>query len=240
MRKMRKIRVWLILILGLLLGGVVGLIIYYLELTAPVAISHEPPKAPTLVVATVAATTAPQTQGQAQTTIAATTKQVFHLDPTQSTASYQTTDRFGAVLGTTSAIAGDIMLDWATPAASQLGEIVIDLSQLNSGNESRDNAIRHSYLESAQYPLATLKNVTLSGLPTVFPIDQSFSFKVKGDLTIHATTQAISWDLQTTLDKTTIRGVASTVLQMSKFNITSPVIDDNVTLKLNFVAVVSR
>ena len=51
------------------------------------------------------------------------------------------------------------------PAQSQIGELVIDISQFTSDESRRDNFIRRQGLESATYPQASFKTTSITGLP---------------------------------------------------------------------------
>ena len=136
----------------------------------------------------------------------------------------------GAVaVGSTKAVAGDILVDPANPAASRLGEIVVDISQFQSDIGMRDNAIRRQWLESAKYPLATFQNATLTGQPV--------SFQIAGDLTVHGTTQHVVWAATATLAGSTLHATAATTLPMSQFGEHAPsmpmlAVEDPVTLTL--------
>ena len=130
----------------------------------------------------------------------------------------------------------------ANPSASRVGEIVVDVSQLKSDESARDNAIRRKWLESKKYPLARLRNVTLSDVPKSIAEGKPFSFKMVGDFTLHATTRKLPWDVTATLDGDTLRGEATTRFKMSQFNVDPPNIanfvkaEDEAKITLQFVA----
>jgi polyisoprenoid-binding protein YceI len=177
---------------------------------------------------------------------------VYRIDPAQSSAAYSVSETFtqafagmqpGKVttVGTTKAVAGDILLDPTNPAASRLGEIVVDISQFQSDIGMRDNAIRRQWLESARYPLATFQNATLTGLPATWPQGQPVTFQIAGDLTVHGTTQHVVWNTTATLDGGTLRAEATTTVKMSEFGVQAPSmpmlsVEDPVTLTLKLVA----
>lgn len=195
--------------------------------------SASPPAAPTL---------APASGGAA----------VYRIDPAQSQAAYSAAETFtqafagmqpGKVttVGRTKAVAGDILVDPANPAASRLGEIVVDISQFQSDIGMRDNAIRRQWLESAKYPLATFQNATLTGLPAAWPAGQPVSFQIAGDLTVHNTTQHVVWAATATLNGGTLQATATTTVKMSAFGVHAPSmpmlsVEDPVTLTLTLVA----
>jgi polyisoprenoid-binding protein YceI len=196
-------------------------------------VSTSPPAAPTLAPASGSAA-------------------IYRIDPAQSQASYSAHETFtqafagmqpGTVttVGTTKAIAGDILLDPAHPAASRLGEIVVDISQFQSDIGMRDNAIRRQWLESARYPLATFQHATLTGLPATWPASRPVPFQIAGDLTVHNTTQHVVWDATAMLDGSTLHATATTMLKMSQFGVQAPSmpmlsVEDPVALMLTLVA----
>jgi polyisoprenoid-binding protein YceI len=243
--------------------------VYYLWLTAPVQVSTTPPVAPTLAVASnptparAVSPTAPPTadltpnapatraetpQSAFETPAGASnTAQVYRIDPTQSEASYSVEETFFqgnrlfTAVGRTNAVAGDILMDRANLAASQIGEIVVDISQLETDSPQRDNAIRNAYLESARYPLATFKNATISDIPPTWAEGQLFAFKMTGDMTVRDITQPITWDVQATLERDVLRGEATTQIKMSQFGVEPPrlatlAVEDDMVLTLRFVA----
>ncbi len=246
----------------MVLLAVIAGAVYYFRLTADVEVSDASPVAPTLAVPTAAASpttaavepTAASADPAAATTAPAATApvagaRVYRIDAAQSTATYTVSETFfrennrvANAVGTTNAIAGDILIDTANPAGSQVGDIVVDISQLKSDSNRRDNAIRREWLESATYPLATFANARIVDLPSDLQAGQPFSFKLEGDMTIHDTTNPVVWDVTLVLDGDTLRGSASTTLAMSDYNVSPPDIagilkaEDTALLGLQFIA----
>ena len=232
----------------------------------PVAKTIVPPTAaaaaaPTTIAATTAPTNVPATQApdSAAPTVVPTpapepavapaaAAQVYRIDATQSKASYKVSETFldgnriVDAVGVTSAVAGDILIDRTTPANSQVGEIVVDISQLTSDSNRRDNAIRRQWLESAKYPLATFSNAVISELPAELREGTPFSFKITGDMKLHDTTQPMTWDVTMTLQGDGLTGTATTAFKMSSFNVDPPdiagvlTVEDDVALTLDIVA----
>jgi len=258
------------ILLGLLALVVVAAIAitgYTLWLTSDVEVSDAVPVAKTIVpptaasaapaiAATTVPTNVPATQAPDSTapTVAPTTApapaaaQVYRIDATQSKASYKVSETFldgnriVDAVGVTSAVAGDILIDRTTPANSQVGEIVVDISQLTSDSNRRDNAIRRQWLESAKYPLATFSNAVISELPAELSEGTPFSFKITGDMKLHDTTQPMTWDVTMTLQGDGLTGTATTAFKMSSFNVDPPdiagvlTVEDDVALTLDIVA----
>ena len=129
---------------------------------------------------------------------------VYRIDPAQSEAHYEVGEtffqgnRFNLAIGRTKGVAGEVLVDFANPANSQIGTIVIDVSQLTSDEGRRDNFIRNNALQSSKYPQATFKPTKIEGLPaSVKPGDQ-LTLKVTGDLTVKETTKPVTFDVTLT------------------------------------------
>ncbi|HKZ85876.1 MAG TPA: YceI family protein [Anaerolineae bacterium] len=151
-------------------------------------------------------------------------------------------NRFAVAVGTTQAIAGELLIDFAQPSNTQIGDIVIDVSQFTSDESRRDNFIRNNALQSAQYPLATFTPQSIDGLPAQIAEGESVSFTMTGDLTVKETTRSVTWNVTLTLDGDRIVGTASTEILMSDFG-AGPIqlaflaTEDQVNLFFDFVAV---
>ncbi len=173
---------------------------------------------------------------------------IFRIDPDRSVASYSVGEvflednQFNTAVGKTNAVGGEILVNADNPAASRVGEIVIDISQLKSDSERRDNAICRRWLESAKYPRATFTNARLSGLPKRVVQGKQFSFSMTGNMTIREVTRPQKWNVVATLDGDTLKGKATTRLKMTQYGVDPPDIagfvkaEDDVALTLEFVA----
>jgi polyisoprenoid-binding protein YceI len=218
-----------------------GAVLFVLDRTifAPVAVSTDAPVAPTLSAPVVAATSAPATDS---------TVQAYSIDPAQSEVSYEVNEtifdgnRLNTAIGRTKGVAGDIRIDFNQPANSQIGTIVIDVSQFKSDEDRRDNFIRRQGLESATYPTATFTTQAISGLPAQVQLGQPINFTISGDLTVKTTTKPVTWNVTLTADKDKITGTATAQILMSDFGvgpIQVPILatEDQVKLTFDFVAV---
>ena len=210
--------------------------------SSPVAGSQAAEATPT----TLAARTTPTPAGPAETPPAPAAR-VYRIDPDRSNATYRVGETFfdqrGFVIavGTTNAVAGDILIDPANLPASQVGEIVVDISQLRTDEPMRDNAIRRKWLESATYPLARFNNARITGIPATGIEGQPFKFQITGDMTVRLATRPVTWDVEATFNGDTLQGKATTKLKMSEFGIEPPSlldlrVEDDVELTLDFVA----
>jgi polyisoprenoid-binding protein YceI len=257
----------LLVVLGVfaLLAG--AALIYYLQLTAPVEVSSTPPSAATIAVgnrAPASPTTAPTAnaetqpspttaQAQAESTPTeppappAPARTLYRIDSDRSQASYTVDETFFdarglvTVVGTTNAVAGEILFDAENPPASQVGEIVVDVSQLRTDDSSRDNAIRRAYLESLRYPLATFRNAALSDMPLQWSEGVTFTFKMTGDLTVRDVTRQVTWDVEAAVTPGELTASASTAIKLTDFGISPPSlsilrVEDDMVLRLDVAA----
>ena len=130
----------------------------------------------------LAVPTAPQlTPSNAQQT-------VYRIDATRSKVSYDVDEilagNTNTAHGVTTGIAGDILIDERDPAKSQVGEIVVNVEQLTSDQEIRDNRIRHDFLESTHHPLARLKVSAIEGMPGRIEDGKDVALTLRGDLIV--------------------------------------------------------
>jgi polyisoprenoid-binding protein YceI len=148
------------------------------------------------------------------------------------------------VVGVTDQVAGQIAIDPANPAATQLGQILVNARTLATDNEFRNRAIRNQILDTNTYEFVTFQPTELVGLPDAVTVGQSFSFQVVGDLTVKDVTQSVTFDVTVTpVSETRIEGVATTTFPYRDFGVRIPevpsvdLVADDVTLELAFVAV---
>jgi polyisoprenoid-binding protein YceI len=155
-------------------------------------------------------------------------------------------NRLESPVGTTRAVSGEIRVNPDKPEATRVGEIAVDISQLETDQPRRDNAIRRQWLESATYPIARFRNAKLSDLPERVEDGKPFTFKMTGDMTIREMTRKQTWDVTATLDGDTLRGTAKTDIKMTQYGVDPPDIagfvrvEDDVVLTLDFVATTAR
>ena len=183
-----------------IIGGV-GLFVLDQTIFAPVEVSNELPVASTLVAPTPTQPAAP-TQAPAATLAGSsaspsdTSAVLYRIDAAQSEVRYEVgetlfnqNNRFQTAVGRTQGVAGDVRVDFAQPSNSQIGAIVIDVSQFTSDESRRDNYIRRSGLESSRYPRATFQPTSIDGLPQSVSIGDQITFTISGDLTVKETTR---------------------------------------------------
>jgi polyisoprenoid-binding protein YceI len=218
--------------------GALGLFILDRTIFAPAQVSTAVPVAPTIAAPTetpaqvAAQPTQPPAATEAAQPPAATAAApasaagsaiVYRIDAAQSEAHYEVAETFfqgnrlNLAIGRTKGIAGDLLVDFANPANSQIGTIVIDVSQLTSDEGRRDNYIRNNALQSSQYPQATFQPTKIEGLPASAKPGDQLTLKVTGDLTVKETTRPVTFDVTLTAGQDKLTGAASTEILLSDF-----------------------
>jgi len=149
------------------------------------------------------------------------------------------------VVGGTSQVAGDILVDMSNPSKSELGEIRVNARTFATDDSRRDNSVARFVLQSAsdanQY--IVFQPTTISALPDSVKIGDAVTLKVTGNLTIAGVTKEVTFDVTTTIKSAEqITGTAQLIVQRADFNLTIPNVPfvanvgNSVTLNLNFVA----
>lgn len=191
----------------------------------------------------------PQTTEAVAPTLEAQTADriVYRIDPAQSEVTYSIQEYFAGrpvstAIGTTSTLAGDILLDTNDYAASEVGTIVINVEHFTSDSGLRDGRIRKEFLQSSTYPEATFIPTSLSDFPAEIVQGQEVTFHMTGDLTVRTTTQSATWTVTATLAGDTLTGTATTTVLMSDYGI-GPIsiaglveTEDEVALTFRFMA----
>ncbi|MFN8452390.1 MAG: YceI family protein [Anaerolineae bacterium] len=149
------------------------------------------------------------------------------------------------VVGTTSEVAGDIVIDLNDLSQTEVGEIAINARTFATDEDRRDNSVARFILQSENdaNEFITFQPTAISGLPDSASVGDTLEFQVTGDLTIAGTTQSVTFDVTATLATADqLTGHAETVIERADFNLTIPSVPfvadvgEEVTLKLDFVA----
>lgn len=148
------------------------------------------------------------------------------------------------VIGTTNQVAGDILVDFAAPASSQVGQIRINARTLSTDSEFRNRAIRGEILESSkdEYEFIEFTPTAITGLPASIAPGDTVTFQVVGDLKIRTITQSVTFNVTATAMADRLEGSATTVVTRSQYNLVIPNapgvanVSEEVTLQIDFVA----
>jgi polyisoprenoid-binding protein YceI len=113
----------------------------------------------------------------------------WQIDPAHSSAQFAVKHMMvSTVRGTFNKVTGSAQFDPAKPAATQL-DATIDVSTVNTGNDSRDKDLRsNNFFDVEKFPTMTFKakRVDAAG---------SGKLKIVGDLTIHGVTKEVILDV---------------------------------------------
>jgi polyisoprenoid-binding protein YceI len=174
---------------------------------------------------------------------------IFTIDASSSQATFTIHEvLFGqpnTVVGKTTSVAGQMLVNRQDPSQSQLGEIKVDLSTLATDNDLRNRTLQSRILETSdpsnQY--ATFVATALKGLPSSVTIGQPVSFSITGNLTLHGVTRAVTFVAQVTEQSATkLTGQAQATVRYADFGIAIPQVPsatdvgDTVVLALTFTA----
>lgn len=149
------------------------------------------------------------------------------------------------VVGTTSEVAGDIILDFGDPAGSQVGTIRINARTLATDNDFRNRALRAEILQSAsdEYEFIEFVPTGLNGVPASITVGETYTVEIVGDLTMVGRTNPVTFTSEVTVAADDqISGTATTAVQYADWGITIPSVPsvanvtEDVTLTINFVA----
>lgn len=175
---------------------------------------------------------------------------VFSIDPEQSQAAFYIDEVLRGedvtVEGVTQMVAGDIQVNAAAPAESEVGEIRINARDLTTDADNRNRALQRFILNSDQdeYEFIVFNPSSLANMPEAVTVGEEFTFQVTGDLTIKDVTNEVTFDVTVTpTSETQIEGTAEATVLYQDFDLTIPdvpfvaSVEDDVRLVLSFVAV---
>lgn len=150
------------------------------------------------------------------------------------------------VVGATSELAGQFVLDLEDLTQTQFSDFVVNARTFTTGSSNRDRAIRGPIiLNSAtdEFEFITFSVKEALGLDGSAGLGDTLTFTLVGDLTIRDQTNEVEFEVTATLvDASTVDGTATADVLRSDFGIGIPNVPsvadvtDEVTLQLEFVA----
>lgn len=194
---------------------------------------------------TIAATAAPQTEGE----VATGDPVRYVIVPDETTVQYAVDETFLSdgirdftAIGVTQEVQGEVVFDPANPLESTVGEITIDISTFRSDDERRDNAIRDRWLESATFPIATFTPTNIEGLPEEYTYGDEVTLNITGDLVVRDVTRQTTFTTTGVITPEEMRGTATTQVLMTDFGFDPPDIlnvlraENEVDITFDFIA----
>ncbi|HRN49787.1 MAG TPA: YceI family protein [Anaerolineales bacterium] len=147
------------------------------------------------------------------------------------------------VVGTTNAVAAQILIDPASPADVQLGAVQVNARTFITDSGSRNRAIQNLILQTNTYELVTFTPTAYAGMPASIAVGDTFSFQVTGDLAIRDITSQVTFDVSVTVESDSrISGLASTTIDRATYDLQIPSVpqvasvEQTIILELEFVA----
>lgn len=149
------------------------------------------------------------------------------------------------VIGRTDQVAGDIVIDFANPALSQVGVIRTNARTLVTDSSQRNAALRSRILRSAQdeYEFIDFAPSALTGLPDSIGIGTTYPLEIEGMLTIVGQAIPVVFVGEATLaSEEHLHGEFTARLRYADWGIAIPNlpfianVDEEVELTLSFVA----
>jgi len=223
----RYLLIGIVALLGLVVIVSVGAIVYVFLGSS--AVASAPISAPTLVAANTGGTQLFQIVPD-QSEVRFTMSEVLHGQP-------------NTVIGQTNQVAGSISIDPTKPANSQVGTIRVDARTLATDSSMRNRVIERAILQSDQFEYIEFKPTALAGLPQSVALDQPFTFRITGDLTIRTVTHPVTFDATVTpVSATQVKGTAAATIQRADYNLVVPSVpsvadvSEAIQLQIDFVA----
>ncbi len=147
------------------------------------------------------------------------------------------------VVGDTDQVFGDITLDTANLANTQLADIKIDANTFYTVEFVRKRNIQTKILESESYQFITFEPTKIRDMPETAQIGDTITFNLDGDLTIREISLPQTFAVTATLTSADeIIGSASTLVTRESYELEVPdvphvnFVEDEVELYIDFVA----
>jgi polyisoprenoid-binding protein YceI len=122
-------------------------------------------------------------------------------------------------VGRTSAVTGELTV---SGTEVQSGSFSVDLTQVTSDDDRRDDAFQGRIMETATYPTATFEltePITLAELPAD---GETVTATATGELTLHGTTRAVTVELTVRRDGDTVNVSGSIPVTFADYGIANP------------------
>ena len=233
------------------------------EVTAPPITSRATttmPTTPTTTTTTAATEATSVPEGTTATTTGVETTEpagagddsavLYRIDKAESSVSFEIDEILRGdpfrVVGVTTEVAGEVLIDFGDPAASQLGTIVINVRTLATDSSFRDRAIRGPILGSSrdENEFATFEPVDIEGFPGSVTMGDQVPLRITGTFSLSGESRPVTFDTEVTVvsaNRVEVTGTA-TVLR-SDFGLTIPDVPsvsdvaDEILLVIDLVAV---
>ncbi len=174
---------------------------------------------------------------------------VYRIDPASSSVAFEIDEILNGspkrVVGVTSEVAGEALIDFSDPTASVLGPTVINVRTLETDSGFRDRAMRGPILGSSrdENEFAVFEPISIEGLPEEAAVGDTVNLVVTGDFTLSGTTMPVVFDIEVGLvseERIEVSGTAT--VRRSDFGLQIPSVpsvsdvDDEILLTVDLRA----
>ncbi len=145
-------------------------------------------------------------------------------------------------VGTTGAVSGQLTLRPDGAVVEESSKITVDLRELKSDSNQRDNFIKRSTLQTDRFPFAEFVPTRAEGLPSPLPASGEHTFKLTGKMSVHGVQKDVTWDVKAARQAQQLTGTATTTVSFADFGMTAPKVPvvlsvvDEIRLELNLLA----
>ncbi len=169
----------------------------------------------------------------------------------EGTAGYRVREKLAALpapsdaVGRTNAITGQVTISGADGAfRASNANFTVDVSQLKSDEDRRDNKIRSIGLETDKYPQATFTAAGPIDIPADAVDGKAVTVQTEGDMTLHGQTKKVTIPLQVQRNGDQIQLVGNYEFAWADFGMTAPSVGSFVSVtgnpKLEFTVKLSK
>jgi polyisoprenoid-binding protein YceI len=243
---LRKLVILAAALLGLGVVAVAGFYAYELLGSDDPDLATEAPQIATSVP-NAAATTAPAADAPpASTSAAPAGVQRFVIDSAHSTAKFVVKETLRGVpdvvtVGETSSITGDLYLSAGGLSPASRSSFKVDLRNLRTDNNMRDNYIKQNTLQTNRFPTAEFTIDSVTGFPASYQENTEVQLTLTGTLTVHGVSKPVSWQVKARQAGDTLTATADTDIKMTDYGMTPPNVQlarshDEVHLQVVFVS----
>lgn len=149
------------------------------------------------------------------------------------------------VIGRTNQVAGQILVNFDTPAETEVGTVRINVRTLVTDSENRNRAIRGQILQSSrdEFEFAEFVPSAIEGMPEAVTLGEAFTFNLTGDLTVRDITNPVTFSVTVTpVSETELTGLATAQVTRADYGLSIPRapgvanVSEQVDLEIEFTA----
>jgi polyisoprenoid-binding protein YceI len=129
------------------------------------------------------------------------------------------------VIGRTTQVGGDIVINFENPRSSAIGTIRVNARSLTTDDEMRNRAIRSTILRSssAEFEFIDFTPTSISGLPESITLGETYTLEITGDLLMLGQSHPATFTAEVSIEsESRISGRASTTVSYGDWGIPVP------------------